>query len=156
MSDVVSPEIRSRMMTGIRGKDTAPEMMLRRALHRKGFRYRLHAHDLPGKPDMVFPARRAIIMIHGCFWHGHDCHLFKWPASHQDFWRKKIEGNQRHDEAVANALQAAGWRILTVWECAIKGRSRQKEEEIAETVALWLTDGTGNVELKGISHGNTD
>jgi len=155
MPDLVSTETRSRMMAGIRGKDTAPEMMLRRALHRRGFRYRLHVGDLPGRPDMVFPARRAIIMVHGCFWHGHDCHLFKWPASRQDFWREKIEGNRKRDEAVASALRAAGWRVLTVWECATKGRFRQKEEEIADAAAVWLSGGTDNIELKGIRHGCT-
>jgi len=94
-------------------------------------------------------------MVHGCFWHGHDCHLFKWPASRQDFWREKIEGNRKRDEAVASALRAAGWRVLTVWECATKGRFRQKEEEIADAAAVWLSGGTDNIELKGIRHGCT-
>lgn len=141
-------------MACIRGKDTAPEMMLRRALHRKGFRYRLHVRDLPGSPDMVFPSRRAVIMVNGCFWHGHDCHLFKWPTSRQDFWRKKIEGNRKRDKAAADALQAAGWRMLIVWECATKGCSQQEKEKIAEATEAWLCDGTASFELKGIRYGS--
>jgi DNA mismatch endonuclease (patch repair protein) len=141
------------MMAGIRGKDTAPELFLRRSLHRKGFRYRLHVRDLPGKPDLVFPARRAVILIHGCFWHGHDCHLFKWPASRLDFWLAKIESNREHDEMVARLLLAAGWRTLTVWECAVKGRQRLPEEEITAIAAEWLVSGIGDLELEGIRYG---
>jgi DNA mismatch endonuclease (patch repair protein) len=155
MPDVVSPATRSRMMAGIRGKDTAPELLLRRSLHRRGFRYRLHVGDLPGKPDMVFPARHAVILIHGCFWHGHNCHLFKWPGTRPDFWLEKIEGNRKRDEAAARSLSAAGWRILTVWECAIKGRERLDKEKIATVAADWLVSGADNLELKGIRHGCT-
>src|SRR3954470_16295918 len=90
MADVVSSGVRSRMMAGIRGTNTAPEMILRRALHAEGFRYRLHDRRLPGKPDMVFPRHHAVIFAHGCFWHGHDCHLFKWPSTRPEFWQTKI------------------------------------------------------------------
>jgi len=79
MADIVDPGVRSRMMSGIKGKNTRPELLIRRAIHRRGFRYRLHVRYLPGKPDMVFRAKKAVILIHGCFWHGHHCHLFRWP-----------------------------------------------------------------------------
>lgn len=125
LADVVSPATRSRMMSGIRGKDTKPELAIRRGLHALGFRYRLHARDLPGKPDIVLPRWRAVIFVHGCFWHGHDCHLFKWPKTRTEFWRQKITTNRQNDEKAVAALHAQGWRVLIVWECALKGRTRR-------------------------------
>jgi DNA mismatch endonuclease (patch repair protein) len=112
-------------MSRIRGKDTKPEMLLRRKLHVAGLRFRLHAAQLPGKPDMVFPKYRAIILIHGCFWHGHDCPLFRLPETRPEFWAKKISGNRKRDLRNAKALQLAGWRLLTVWECSLKGPGRR-------------------------------
>jgi DNA mismatch endonuclease (patch repair protein) len=152
MPDVVDRETRSRMMAGIRGKDTRPELLLRRALHSRGFRYRVHVAALPGKPDMVFPKWRAIIQIHGCFWHCHDCHLFKWPSSRVDFWRAKITRNREKDNEANRALVRAGWRILTVWECALKGRTRLKNDEVAAEAAAWLRTGTGNMTLQGVNN----
>lgn len=108
------------MMAGIRGKDTKPEMIVRRGLHARGFRYRLHSRDLPGKPDIVLPKYRAVIFVHGCFWHGHDCPAFKWPKSREAFWRTKIERNRRrHDEVLAH-LATMGWNAETVWECELR------------------------------------
>lgn len=156
MSDIVSPSTRSRMMANIRSRDTSPELLMRCLLQRRGFRYRLHVRDLPGRPDMVFPARRAVILIHGCFWHGHGCHLFKWPASRQEFWQKKIESNMKRDETSARLLTENGWRILTVWECAIKGRWRMAGEEIEAITAEWLARGSSHLELKGIPRGCAD
>ena len=121
MTDVVSPQVRSRMMSGIRGKNTRPELLIRRRLHRLGYRYRLHSSKLPGKPDLVFPRYRAVIFVNGCFWHGHDCHLFKWPSSRAEWWRAKITRTRATDAASRKALAQAGWRILDVWECALKG-----------------------------------
>lgn len=137
------------MMAGIKGRDTAPEMTLRRGLHARGFRYRLHAKELPGKPDLAFPARRAVILAHGCFWHGHACHLFKWPSSRPDWWRAKIEGNKARDAAQLDALHVAGWRVLTVWECALKGRARLPEGEALTRAAEWLRAGQGDLVLEG-------
>jgi DNA mismatch endonuclease (patch repair protein) len=153
MSDIVSPETRSRMMSGIRSKDTSPELFLRYALHRMGFRYRLHVSNLPGKPDMVFPGRHAIIFVHGCFWHGHICHLFKWPSSRVDFWRKKIEDNRRRDVVVASELGRAGWRILTIWECAVKGKYRLEKNQVLDMAANWLSEGQDDMELTGVNDG---
>src|SRR5690606_25791969 len=116
LPDIFTPEVRSRMMAGIRSTDTKPELMLRKGLHALGWRYRLHARGLPGKPDLVFPARRAVIFANGCFWHGHDCHLFKWPRSREEFWRAKIAGNIVRDLRNRDQLVAAGWRVADVWE----------------------------------------
>lgn len=143
------------MMAGIRGKDTVPEMTIRKALHRLGFRYRLHDRNLPGKPDMVFPKFHAVIVIHGCFWHGHNCHLFKWPRSRPDFWKTKIEGNRARDAVSCASLHRNGWRVLTLWECALKGRSRRNEGETVTAIAQWLVTGTGNREVRGLDHGST-
>jgi len=150
MPDVVDRETRSRMMAGIRGKDTQPELVLRRGLHRLGFRYRLHVASLPGKPDLVFPRHYAVIQVNGCFWHCHECHLFKWPGSRVEFWRTKIMRNREKDAEASAALVQAGWRVLTVWECAFKGRTRRKEQDVIADVAAWLVSGRGNKTLQGI------
>lgn len=138
MADVVTPAVRSRMMSGIRGKDTKPEIVLRRGLHRRGFRFRLHGSDLPGKPDLIFPKHRAVLFAQGCFWHGHDCHLFKWPKSRVEFWRTKIGQNRDRDRAVLAELQANGWRTGEVWECATKGRTRLEAGEVLDRCVAWL------------------
>jgi len=121
VSDVFSPEKRSAVMRAVKAKDTTPELLLRRALHALGYRYRLHVRDLPGSPDLVFPARRAAIFVHGCFWHGHDCARGRRrPKANADYWAAKIDRNQERDAAALAALDEAGWRPLVVWECALK------------------------------------
>lgn len=154
MTDVVSPEVRSRMMSGIKGKDTRPEMLIRRGLHSRGYRYRLHCGGLPGRPDMVFMSRRAAIFIQGCFWHGHDCHLFKWPATRKEWWRNKIETNQARDQRNRQELAAAGWRQLWIWECALKGRTRLPIDDVLDAVSNWLDNGGKFHEVKGETDGN--
>jgi len=124
-------------MSGIRGKNTRNEVLLRKLLHRQGYRYRLHVRDLPGKPDIVFPRYRAVVFVHGCFWHGHDCPLFKIPATRSDFWRTKIEGNRANDKIVNEKLLAAGWRICIVWECAIRG-AKTDMASVGSEVMKWL------------------
>jgi DNA mismatch endonuclease, patch repair protein len=121
LSDIVDPATRSRMMSRIRGKDTSPEKIVRSGLHGLGYRFRLHDPKLPGRPDLVFRSRRAVIEIRGCFWHGHDCGLFRWPSTRSDFWRQKIVSNIDRDERNRFALLEAGWRLAVVWECQIKG-----------------------------------
>ncbi len=111
-------------MSGIRGKNTKPELIVRKALFAQGFRYRLHVKSLPGKPDVVLPKYRTVIFVHGCFWHGHDCRLFKLPASNRAFWRAKIRRNQENDRKAVRALRKDGWRVITVWECALRGPNR--------------------------------
>lgn len=126
------------MMAGIGSKDTKPEMLIRRGLHAVGFRYRLHARWLPGRPDLVFPRRRAVIFINGCFWHGHGCSLFRWPGTRPEFWRTKIAGNIKRDQASREALLTSGWRVLDVWECSLRGRERLGPEAVLARSAAFL------------------
>jgi len=151
MADIVSPETRSRMMSGIRGKDTKPELVIRKALHRQGFRYRLHAKDLPGKPDLVFPQYQAVILINGCFWHGHSCHLFKWPATRREFWKKKIMRNREKDTENLEAIKSIGWRVLTIRECALKGRTHRPLKEIIRKATSWLKTGGNICVIEGLN-----
>lgn len=138
MTDVVSSEKRSQMMSGIRSKDTRPEMIVRRALHARGFRYRLHAKDLPGKPDLVFPRYKSVVMVHGCFWHGHDCPLFKVPGTRTEFWMAKIGRNRERDAEVRQALAGLGWRVLEVWECELRAAKKAGYLPVVERIAAWL------------------
>ena len=149
MADVVTPEVRSRMMSGIRSKNTKPELILRRGLHALGFRFRLHDRKLPGKPDMVFLRYKAVIFTHGCFWHGHDCNLFKWPSTRPEFWQSKITRNQEKDREVRKALQSDNWRQCLVWECALKGRGRLPLELVFNNCANWLESMELHLEIKG-------
>ena len=110
-------------MALIRGADTKPEMVVRRLAHRLGYRYRLHYKGLPGRPDLAFPGLRAVILIHGCFWHRHPdpaCPLARLPKSRLDFWLPKLAGNRRRDEDIRACLMAMGWRVLTIWECELR------------------------------------
>ena len=143
-------------MSGIRGKDTRPEMLIRKGLHARGFRYRLHDSTLPGTPDMVFGSRRAVIFVNGCFWHGHDCHLFKWPSSRTEFWRQKILRNREKDEKTIRALSMNGWRILTIWECALKGRTRFPVNDVIAKAAEWLCGNDGYSEIAGFRDKSDD
>jgi DNA mismatch endonuclease, patch repair protein len=121
MADVHSPETRSYNMSRIRGKDTKPELIVRKYLFSKGFRYRLHVKNLPGKPDIVLPKYKTVIFIHGCFWHGHEgCKYFVIPKTRTEWWLKKIEGNRQKDIENYNILQGLGWRVLTIYECGLK------------------------------------
>lgn len=148
-ADRVSAATRSRMMAGIKGKNTKPELAIRSALHRRRFRFRLHHRDLPGKPDLVFPGRNAVLFVHGCFWHGHDCHLFRWPKSREEFWREKIGKNIARDQHQRKALAEAGWRIGTIWEYALKGKTRLPFESVVDQCAIWLKSDTKTLEVSG-------
>lgn len=118
MADIVDAATRSRMMSAIRGKDTAPEMQVRRFLHASGFRYRLHRKDLPGRPDIVLPKYRTVIFVHGCFWHQHPgCKYAVMPKSNKAFWLNKLEGNVARDKRNIVKLTTSGWRCITIWEC---------------------------------------
>ena len=140
-------------MARIRGRDTRPELVIRRGLHARGYRYRLHDRKLPGRPDIVFPGRRAAILVHGCFWHGHDCPLFRWPDTRAAFWREKIGRNRERDVATRASLRDADWRLLEIWECALKGRARRPSEEVIARAAVWLDSGTGCSEIRGVPDG---
>jgi DNA mismatch endonuclease (patch repair protein) len=138
-------------MAAIRGTDTKPEMLIRRGLHARGFRYRLHDRKLPGKPDIALPKHRAVIFVNGCFWHGHACPLFRWPATRQEFWRTKITGNMERDARNIDMLIASGWHIATVWECALKGRGRLSPEVVIDSLARWICSGDQRLTLKGLN-----
>lgn len=123
MADKLTPERRSANMSRIRAKDTKPEMLVRRLVHSMGYRYRLHRKDLPGKPDLVFPSRRKIIQVHGCFWHGHEaenCLDGRRPKSNTSYWNPKIDRNKERDAKNEHALREAGWNVMIVWECETK------------------------------------
>lgn len=140
MVDVVDKATRSRMMAGIKGKDTKPEMLIRSELHRRGFRFRKNVKELPGKPDIVLPKYKAVIMVNGCFWHGHECHLFKWPATRPDFWREKISGNKARDLRNIKELEFLGWRVSVVWECDIKGRKVKDIDLFLMGLSDWIKE----------------
>ena len=137
-------------MAGIKGTDTKPELILRRGLHKRGFRYRLHDKSLPGKPDLVFPKYHAVLFANGCFWHGHDCHLFRWPQTRKEFWRNKILGNMKRDADTHKKLLAQGWRIGRIWECALKGKTRRPLGEVLDMCATWLFGDQPETEIKGL------
>lgn len=139
MADIVDSKTRSRMMSGIRSRNTKPEMKIRKILHKNGFRFRLHVRELPGKPDIVLPRYRAVIFVHGCFWHGHDCHVFRIPSTNTEFWKNKIERNRKNDCVSCGKLLESGWRICVVWECAT--RIADGTEIIAQRLSDWLRNG---------------
>lgn len=140
--DHLTPERRSLNMSKVRSKNTAPEMMVRSLVHRLGFRFRLHRKDLPGKPDLVFPGRKSVIFVHGCFWHGHDCRRGQLPKSHIEFWKSKVETNQRRDAQNIESLAALGWRTLVVWECETK-----QPERLADKIQGYLAQPVSGYEL---------
>lgn len=136
-------------MSSIKGKDTKPEVLIRKALHKKGFRYKLHDKKLPGKPDIVLPKYRAIIEINGCFWHGHNCHIFKPPTTREEFWKEKIKKNQERDTKNYKLLRADGWKVLIVWECAIVGKTKNPFDVLLDDIEHWILHGTSSEEISG-------
>lgn len=149
MVDVVDKETRSRMMSGIRGKNTIPEITIRKGLHAKGFRFRLHVSNLPGRPDIVLPKFGAVVFVQGCFWHRHQCHLFKWPSTNTVFWRCKINRNATIDASNLTSLCELGWRVLYVWECALKGPDRREPEKLVDLIAAWVKSSSQFREIAG-------
>lgn len=149
MADVHDGPTRSRNMAAIRGTGTKPELVVRSGLHALGFRFRVHDGKLPGKPDIVLPRWKTVILVHGCFWHGHSCPLFRWPGTREDFWRNKIEGNRKRDSAVEAALDDRGWRVLKIWECSMKGPGRIGSEQVVAIAAEWLRSNEPQGEIRG-------
>ena len=128
MTDTLTAEQRSRNMAAIKGKDTKPEMMVRRYLHALGFRYGLHNRKLPGSPDLVFRSLKTVVFIHGCFWHGHEnCRYATTPKSNTEFWTQKITRNRERDRESEEKLRAKGWNVITIWECDLRDKNRRKE-----------------------------
>lgn len=149
MADVVSAATRSRMMAGIKGKDTWPELIIRQGLHRRGFRFRLHAKSLPGRPDLTLSRYNAVVFVNGCFWHGHLCRLFKWPKSRTEFWVDKIHANVARDVANRQLLRSSGWRVATIWECALKGPGKLPIDKVLNDVSGWLRRVEPEIEIEG-------
>jgi DNA mismatch endonuclease, patch repair protein len=150
MTDVVNKATRSKMMSGIKCMNTKPEIQVRKLLHRAGFRFRIHVRALPGTPDIVLSRFHAVIFVHGCFWHGHSCHLFKWPGTRKEFWEQKIHRTIEVNRETVKKLQSSGWRIVIIWECALKGKKKQTWEKLLSSIEEWLQSGNQYKEIKGI------
>ena len=147
VSDIVDHQTRSRMMSGIRGKNTKPELSLRRALHSRGFRFRLHSAKVSGRPDLVLPMYRAVVFVHGCFWHRHrSCRYSTTPATRTEFWKAKFASNVARDDAVRTKLLAEGWRVAIVWECVL--RKSHSVEVAADLLATWLRSSNTYIEIE--------
>ena len=142
------PMSRSENMSRIKSKNTAPELIVRRGLHARGFRFRVDRRDLPGRPDIVLPRWLAVIQVHGCYWHGHDC-LGRAPQTNTEYWGPKIAKNRERDARNEAALRDAGWRLLIVWECCLVGTARWDREELLDWIAEWVRGEDGFAELKG-------
>ncbi|WP_426175578.1 very short patch repair endonuclease [Massilia sp. TWR1-2-2] len=141
MADIVAPSVRSRMMSGIKGKNSKPEMLVRKLLFAAGFRFRLHRRELPGTPDIVLPGRKIAIFVHGCFWHAHaGCKYAKLPATRPDFWATKLNANVDRDRQAIEKLTAMGWRVLCVWECST--RNSASASSLTNDLKEWI-NGTG-------------
>ena len=149
MTDSISVERRSQIMALVGSKDTKPELLIRKGLHARGFRYRLHVKELPGKPDLVFPRYKSVILINGCFWHGHSCQLYRFPKSNTNYWKQKIARNIERDTSNRQSLHDEGWRVLTIWECALKGREKLELEQVVALAAAWLRASSSISEIKG-------
>lgn len=151
MTDIVQPHVRSRMMSGIKGKNSKPEILVRRLLFASGFRFRLHRRDLPGTPDIVLPSRKIAIFVHGCFWHAHNgCRYFKLPSTRPEFWKSKLQGNVDRDQnAIAN-LMSTGWRVLSIWECATREFQAQ---ELGEQIIAWINSNAPSGEIGSLING---
>jgi DNA mismatch endonuclease (patch repair protein) len=146
MVDRISVSARSRVMSAIRGKNTLPEILLRKALFARGFRYRIHVKNLPGSPDVVLPKWQAVILINGCFWHGHDCGHVKIPK--QDFWIRKINNNKNRDLYNMYFLRNMGWRVCEVWECALRNRKVDDINKLADKISKWLIGSSKKITLQ--------
>ena len=140
-TDVLTPEQRRSVMSRIRGKDTKPEMLIRQGLHGRGLRYRLHGAGISGTPDMVFPKYRTVVFVHGCFWHCHGCALFKWPKTRTMFWKTKINRNVERDREVRVALKKSEWRVIVIWECALRGKNRRALPDVLSTAEAFIRNG---------------
>lgn len=149
MTDIVPVAVRSRMMASIRARDTKPELQVRRYLHSRGFRFRLVRKDLPGKPDLVLTRWQAAIFVHGCFWHGHDgCRYATVPRTRTEFWAAKISANATRDTRSIAALTALGWRVIVVWECALRDAPDTTLRKLEETIRSDVQQ----AEIRGPSH----
>ena len=134
MADIKSKEARSKNMSAIKGKNTKPEVIVRKYLFSRGFRYRKNVSKLPGKPDIVLPKYKTAVFINGCFWHLHNCKYFVWPKQNADFWREKIEGNLERDRRNYNTLKEMGWNVIVIWECQLKKECEETLFTVTEEI----------------------
>ncbi len=152
MTDVHNASVRSRNMRAIKGKNTRPELLIRKALHTRGFRFRLHRKDLPGNPDIVLSRYKVLIFVHGCFWHGHRCHLSKIPQTRTAFWLAKISGNITRDQLHQTQLLTSEWRYALIWECALKGKTRLKADDLIACLEDWIIHSKAkSLEISGVT-----
>lgn len=149
MADVFDSEKRSEVMSRITGKDTEPEIKIRKTLHGLGYRYSLHKKNLPGKPDIYLRKYNGLIEINGCYWHGHDCHFFKWPENNKEFWKNKIRRTKERDRNNFKKLQNMGYRLLVIWECAITGKTSLDFEMLIDYIIRWLHSDIKFKEIEG-------
>lgn len=149
MADIVCSQVRSQMMAGIRGKNTKPELLVRSGLHKLGFRFRIHVRTLPGRPDIVLPKWNAVIFVHGCFWHRHDCHLFRLPSTRRSWWRRKLDRNYLLDLRSRRQLKALNWRVLSIYECALKGKERIPLDTVIQFASHWLRSNARMAQIRG-------
>jgi DNA mismatch endonuclease (patch repair protein) len=158
MADVHSQVIRSKNMRAIRNQDTAIEQRIALILKDRGFTYRVQDKALPGRPDFVLPAEKAIIFVHGCFWHRHHCYLFKMPATRTEFWSGKINSNVERDRRYIEQLREGGWKVLIVWECALRGKLLLEDGALIERLEEWLLAATDSSEIdhQGLHHYRVD
>ncbi|WP_271079586.1 very short patch repair endonuclease [Aurantiacibacter sp. MUD61] len=149
MADVHSAVVRSKNMSAVRRRDTKPELLIRRRLFAEGFRYRLDVRSLPGRPDIVLTKYNAAIFVHGCFWHRHDCELFRMPASRADFWQHKLTKNVERDQRNVAELKSRAWRVGVIWECALRGKGRLEFENLISDLKTWLLSNVAEIEMRG-------
>ena len=158
MADVHSSETLSKNMRAIRAQDTAIEQRIALLLKDRGFSFRVQDKNLPGRPDFVLTEQQAIIFVHGCFWHRHHCYLFKLPATRTEFWTGKINSNVERDRRYVRQLQESGWKVLIIWECALRGKLRLADQDLLERLEEWLLAMSESAEIdhQGIHHYNAD
>lgn len=148
--DTVDRQTRSRIMASVGQKNTGAELLLRKALHKNGLRYRLHDRSLPGSPDIVFPRFRAVVFVHGCYWHSHGCYRSTVPKSRNYFWTEKFHSNRLRDDRNVRLLLEHGWRVFTVWECALKGKTTQPYGVVTRALRRWLESTRKSGEIAGL------
>ena len=149
MADIVKKEKRSKMMSNIKGKNTKPEMLVRKSLFEIGYRYRLHNNKIPGKPDIMLPKYKVVILVNVCFWHRHDCHLFKLPKTRTEFWKEKLRSNEERDTVNFQKLLDLGYRIATVWECSLKGKLKLPLDKITKNLDSFIQSSDKTISIHG-------
>lgn len=151
MVDVHTKKQRAYNMSRIKSKDTRPELEIRKLLFKQGLRYRLHRKDLPGKPDLVFSKYKAVVFINGCFWHYHDCKLFKMPETRKDWWEDKLVKNKERDKRNLSQLLDSGWRVMVIWECAWRGKGSVSVHigKISEKISAWIKSDSVKKDITG-------